>query len=375
LDLDVWKETSNQLHLRVDKAEKEALSRLSDVQLKTIVDDVQRLLDSEQRAPNARGLQAADWFAAYHTLDDIYSWFDQLAAQYADTVSKPTPIGQTTEKRSILQLRITAPGDASNRKRIWLEGLMHAREWISGTTIQYIADSLAQGYASGDARVKALLEKVVFVIVPVCNPDGYVYSWNNNRLWRKNREYTRNGRVYGVDLNRNWPDHWGGSGGSSSPSSETYRGPSAASSLEVKALIDAYVKEPNVVGAIDLHSYSQLVLRPYGWTTSSPPDEANLSRVGQQIASDIRSQSGKTYISQHSADLYLASGNVVDWWYGAAVDAKKKAGIPAPRPYAYCIELRPSDDDSQGFVLPPSEIIPTGQEIYAATLHFAEEAA
>lgn len=34
------------------------------------------------------------------------------------------------------------------------------------------------------------------------------YTWSNDRLWRKNR---RKGAICnGVDLNRNYPDHWGG---------------------------------------------------------------------------------------------------------------------------------------------------------------------
>ena len=62
-------------------------------------------------------------------------------------------------------------------------------------------------------------------------------------------------------MNRNWPDHWGKGGSSSNPSSDVYMGPSPGSEPEVKALMTAFKSLPNMIGAIDFHSYSQLVLR------------------------------------------------------------------------------------------------------------------
>jgi hypothetical protein len=373
LNLDVLEITADSLHILVGPKEKAKLSRIPGAILTTVVKNLQALIDAERINLSKASAENATWFNSYHTLDEIYNWFHQLARNYSDIVSEPVSIGTTIENRPILQLRITAPGDASNRKRIWLQGLMHAREWISGTTVQYIAYSLAQDYANGNARVRALLNDVVFVIVPVVNPDGYVYTWTSNRLWRKNREPTVKGFAYGVDLNRNWPSHWGGDGSSSIPISESYRGPYAASSREVQALRAAFVNEPNVIGAIDLHSYAQLILRPYGWTTSPAPDEAALSSVGEQFARDIKATTGETYASKRSIELYAMAGGVTDWWYSMAPQEKARAGIPGPRPYAYCIELRPAKAFSfLGFILPTSEIIPTGQEIYAGLLHFSE---
>jgi hypothetical protein len=376
LDLDIWGRAEDALHVRVDAKEKAALKKIPGVEVTTIVDDLQALIDNEVISTNQVSAQNTTWFNSYHNLDEIYNWFYQLANTYPSIVSQPVSVGTTIENRPILRLRITAPGDATNRKRVWIQGLMHAREWISGSTVQYIAYSLAQAYTNGNSRVRSLLNNVVFVIVPVVNPDGYVYTWTSNRLWRKNREYIVSGKVYGVDINRNWPSHWGGAGSSSSPSSETYRGPYAASTREVQALRAAFVNEPNVVGAIDLHSYSQLILRPYGWTTSASPHESALSSVGKQFANDIKATTGKTYTSQRSVQLYATTGDVVDWWYDASPSEKASAGVPGPRPYAYCIELRPATaSGNQGFILSASEIIPTGQEIYAGLLTFAETVA
>jgi murein tripeptide amidase MpaA len=93
----------------------------------------------------------------------------------------------------------------------------------------FVLRSLLSQYDS-DAEVKEIMDNIEFVIAPHINPDGYEYSRSNNRMWRKNR-----GERSGVDLNRNWDDHWGQSGASRNPWSETYMGPSAASEPEVKA--------------------------------------------------------------------------------------------------------------------------------------------
>lgn len=82
---------------------------------------------------------------------------------------------------------------------------------------------------------------------PFVNPDGFDFTWTDDRLWRKNRR--NNGNSYGVDLNRNYDDHWGGPGASDVPSSDTYRGPSAASEPEVQALTAFFLENTNIVGA------------------------------------------------------------------------------------------------------------------------------
>ncbi|KAI9594032.1 hypothetical protein BDF19DRAFT_341239, partial [Syncephalis fuscata] len=202
-------------------------------------DDVQKLIDSEKANKNSFAPEkygSPTWFNNYHELTELTNWYYDLAKQHSDIVTTPVVIGNTIENRPLLKFTITGPGDASGRKRIWLEAMQHAREWISAATLQYFVDTLVNSYAKGDTRVRNLLSQVEFVIVPVCNPDGYVFTWSSNRLWRKNREGIQNGRTYGVDINRNWPDHWGARGSSTNPSAEDYRGPSAGSTREVQAL-------------------------------------------------------------------------------------------------------------------------------------------
>src|SRR4029453_7368841 len=111
-------------------------------------------------------------------------------------------------------------------------GTQHAREWISPMTVMYIADRLLAGYAS-DPNIKALLDNVEFVLVPVVNADGYVYTWSTDRYWRKNRRDNAGTEGDGGDTNRNWGYKWGlDIGSSADPCSEVYRGTAAFSEPE-----------------------------------------------------------------------------------------------------------------------------------------------
>ena len=159
---------------------------------------------------------------------------------------------------------------------------------------------------------------------------------------------------------------WGGEGSSGTPASDTYRGPSPASEPETQALNAFFLSLTDVIGAVDLHSYGQLVLRPYAWTNSAPPAGAQLRAVGDGIRDAIRVPHDKAYTSaQWYSGLYPSSGVYMDWWHEQIFN-----GV---RPYAYTIELRPTTS-VPGFQIPPSEIIPTGEEVTAGLLYFIEAA-
>jgi len=100
-----------------------------------------------------------------------------------------------------------------------------------------------------------------------------------------------------------------------------------------------------------------LVLRPYGWTSANSPDERALKIIGDGVSYEILGNSGKKYTSQRSYDLYVTTGSASDWYYSAGIWA------------AYTIELR--DTGTYGFLLPPAQIKPTGEEIWASFKYFA----
>jgi Zinc carboxypeptidase len=306
------------------------------------------------------GNMYAQWFNDYKTYGQINSKLDEFAISRPDLVT-PINIGNSVQGRAIRGVKIQgAGGNRNHRPTVLINGVQHAREWIAAMTPMYIADQLISGYNSNPG-IRSLMDQVDVVVLPVINPDGYEYSWTTNRNWRKNRANNGDG-TFGVDLNRNWGQGWGlNSGSSPSTSSEVYRGPSAFSEPETRALRDYFHANQNIVSTIDFHAYSQLILYPWAFTpTPVMTDGPLFERLGNEMAQSIFDVHGETYlVGQVGIELYLASGASLDWTYG-------NQGA-----YSYTIELRP-DSPNPGFVLPASEIIPVGQENLPAFLDMME---
>jgi len=356
-DLDVWSHDSHLIiglnDIRVNDAHLEKLTQLG-VGYDVIVDDVESML--EKAAKEYVNETAADWFASYHTLSDFNNFYNNLTSTYPALI-KQTTIGQSIQNNNINAVVVTGTATGA-KKKIMLTGLQHAREWISPHTVAYIVNQLVTLYNT-DPTVKSIMDKVEFHVITIVNPDGYLYTWAgaSQRLWRKNRR-ANTGGTYGVDLNRNWNDHWGGEGSSGTPSSDTYRGTAPFSEPETKATSAYILANRPFGGYIDFHAYGQLILRPYGWTRTLPPDSAVQKTVGDQMRSQILAVNKVSYTSEPANQLYITSGSSDDWCYTEG----------AVR-LSYTIELR--DTGSYGFQLPPAQIIPTGQEIWAAVKYFA----
>lgn len=315
-------------------------------------EDVQALLDAQASSGAADG---GPWFADFKDYAAVHAYIDVLATLRPDLASK-LDLGTSLEGRTIFGLRITGPGDAAGRPGLLFNGCQHAREWISVMVPVYVADRLVRDYDT-DAAVQALVDSAVFYIVPIVNPDGYQYSWDEDRLWRKNRR-PNGGGSFGVDNNRNWGYQWGlDSGSSSNPNSQVYRGPAPFSEPETQRMRDFIVAHPDILAHIDFHSYSQLVLSPWGYVAAAPPSphDATFDALNQAMAAAMFDLHGQTYVGGPiGSTLYLASGGSVDWSWG-------DRGI-----FAWTIELR--DTGEFGFLLPADQIVPTCEEAFAAVV-------
>lgn len=304
--------------------------------------------------PAQGGVAGVDFFADFRTLDEINAQLDSFAAAHPDMVTTFT-VGTSLEGRAIRGVRITkAPAGSPG---VLFNSLQHAREWAGPMTTMYIADRLINGYGS-DARVTSLLNTAWIDVIPVVNPDGYVYTWSTNRLWRKNRR-DNGGGTWGVDLNRNWAFQWGGGGASTDPSNETYRGAAPFSEPESAAMGAYFAAQPLLAGHIDFHSYSQLILSPWGYTVVQPPNAGGFLALGNEMKSAILRTTGASYVAGPiGSTLYIASGSAVDHAFGLH-------GVPS-----WTIEVR--DQGSYGFVMPVSEIMANVTENYAAALELAD---
>ncbi|HWO02515.1 MAG TPA: M14 family metallopeptidase, partial [Blastocatellia bacterium] len=342
--------------------------------------------DAGRRTASSTGsVQTTLAEGSFHSYEETRTEFRALADSHPDLAQYVT-LGTSFEGREIFALKITrgAALDDASKPDALITGCHHAREWISVEAPVYFANQLINRYATDD-QIRYLADHLQIWIVPIVNPDGLTYSQRSPndsldgvRLWRKNRRTFSFGNCLssvGVDLNRNYPYQWriqgddacpdyctGGKrcidddiGASDDPENEIYRGPSAASEPEVKA-IKSLMDDPNhhFRAQLDYHNYSQLILYPWGYQELETPDASTLSSLAQQMSADMRAIANQVYHPEQAIDLYATTGSSTDYAYGTN-------RVPAP----FVVEMRPSCCD---FTVPESEIQVVNRENWAGAL-------
>ncbi|XP_065220168.1 carboxypeptidase B-like [Planococcus citri] len=355
--------TSVDIYIKKDRIDevKQALNNAS-MDFRILVEDVQRAIDEENppqkfeelnEFTNRKGHRLT--FEHYHRMADVHGFMDYLASARSSQVSVHT-LGESVEGRPIKMIKISS--GKPNASAFWIDGGIHAREWIAVASVSYIINELVENRDSLDKE----LQDTDFYIVPLLNPDGYEYSHESERLWRKNRRRNLGAFCVGTDLNRNWDYEWGGSGSSKFPCQEIYAGSGPLSEPETKAVANFILNnESKFKGFVTFHSYGQYILYPWGYAKRLPPDAEDLDRVGRIAAAAMKQAGGSSYsVGNSAALLYAAAGGSDDWAKGAA---KIK--------YTYTIELR--DTGRHGFLLPASHIKGSGKEAFAAIKAIAKE--
>uniref|UniRef100_A0A674PMZ1 Carboxypeptidase A1 n=1 Tax=Takifugu rubripes TaxID=31033 RepID=A0A674PMZ1_TAKRU len=321
-----------------------------DIQHSTMIEDLQVLLDEEQE-----GMESAARFAEprntdsfnysnYHTLSEIYSFQDMLVAENPRLVSKIV-IGQSYQGRALNVLKFSTGG--SKRPAIWIDTGIHSREWVTQASGTWFAKKIP--------ALTAILNEMDIFLEIVTNPDGFYYTHSNDRMWRKTRKPNPGSSCVGVDPNRNWDADFGGPGASSDPCSQRYHGPRAHSESEVKSIVDFVKAHGNIKAFISIHSFSQLLLYPYGYTRTPVKDQAELHSLAKKAITDLASMYGTSYRYGSIINIiYQASGGSIDWTYNQGIK------------YSYAFELR--DTGVYGFLLPANQILPTAMETWLALM-------
>jgi len=321
------------------------------------VQDFERYIERERAENEAKRSSEMNW-DAYQKLSVIQDWMDLKAQEYPDFLQTEN-YGKSTEGRDLKVLKISTGGNGV-KPAVWIDGGIHAREWISPATVSYMANELieiaAQGKENPDYKY---VSEVDWYINPNLNPDGYEYT-QIDRMWRKTRSKANSffpgfGCV-GVDPNRNWGYHWGGKGTSNNPCSQIYRGPMAASEPEVNSTQNyIYEKRDQIKLFLTFHSYSQMIFTPWGYDEEAEiDDKEDLMLVANNAKEALKSVHGTEYQAGSSPELlYAAAGGSEDF-------AKGIAEIK----FAFCYELR--DTGKNGFMLPPDQIKPSGEETFVA---------
>ncbi|XP_046334840.1 carboxypeptidase B-like [Haliotis rufescens] len=337
------------------------LMQKSGVSAKIRTQNLKQLNDAVYAQP-AEPSQYADFIEgvirhnAYYRLSDIDSYTSNFAS--FSGVSKSYLTRPTYEGRNTPYVEITG-GSGNNKKNIFIEAGMHAREWISPASALYFIDRLLHRRET-DSDANYLYNNFNWFVVPVSNPDGYEYTHTSYRYWRKNRRAVSGcGNSRGVDLNRNFDSMWGGSGSSGSCSSDTFRGPSVFSENESQNVRDKVQQIKSQQGTIhaylSIHSFSQLLLTPYGFASGTyPPNNNDILDITNRARTAILNSDGRSYRVGTPADiLYNADGGSHDW-----------ARLTENIQYSMTYELRPASGGLEGFVLPTSQIAPCSKEVW-----------
>lgn len=267
-------------------------------------------------------------------------------------------LGRSFEGRIIKGVKLSSgPG----RSGIFIEGGIHAREWISPSTATFLLNQLL---TSADPAVQDIATSFDWYFVPVVNPDGYAFTFDGDRMWRKTRK--PNGLCVGADMNRNFDFHWNGPGSSPDPCRYDFAGASATSEPEaanVARFITENRNSSRIETYISLHSFSQLIMFPYGHTAKKPHNYDDLTSIGKHGVDAMARRYGTVYQSGSIHEIiYPSSGGSMDWAYGVA-------NVPV----SFTIELRGPPDSEFMFNLPADQITPVGLETLDAFVAMLNE--
>jgi len=299
---------------------------------------------------------------SYRTYTEIVAYLDSIHTLYPNITTAKFSIGQSWEGRDIWVMKVSDnPNVDEEEPELFFHGDIHAREVITYTMLLYTLNNLTSGYGV-DSMITRLVNTRELFIAPTVNPDGLVYNQTSSPggggMWRKNRR--NNGSSYGVDENRNFAWRWGydNEGSSPTPSSETYRGPSAFSEPETQAIRD-FCNAHQFCIAMDFHSYANLHMYPWsGDYDGHTVNHAQFVTIATGMAAYTGYQTGCPW-----EILYNVNGGSIDWYYGEQTTKNKS--------YALTTEI---GGDGDGFWPEAYRIQPLCQENYLTCLYLLNNA-
>ena len=240
----------------------------------------------------------------YKKPDEIEDFVKDIHARYPE-ITELKSIGKSLEGRDIWAIKISDNAKVKENEPVFLVNAMHhAREVMTPEITTDMVEYLVTNYGS-NSEVTTWVDNTEIWVIPMFNVDGNFKMWNENSMWRKN---TRNG--HGVDINRNYPTGWNSCKGSSgNTGAQDYRGTAPASEPETQAMMN-FVSEIKPVFNISYHSYSEIVIYPFGCRPHKTPTDEAVESIGAEIGKKIDYKAGTAWEL-----LYNADGGDIDWMY------------------------------------------------------------
>lgn len=326
-----WEVNYKEGYLVVD-ASPEEIAYLENLGYRVEVDTKLSVLLQRPAKPLPNQLSGIPGYACYRTVEETLSTIQTIVAEHP-TLATAVDIGNSWKKTQnpnlgydLMVLKLTNSAVPGPKPIFFAMSAIHAREYTTAELNTRFAEYLVNNYGI-DADVTWLLDHHEIHLLLQSNPDGRKQA-ETGLTWRKNTNENYCGATStsrGADLNRNFAFEWGAHGGSSGTAcSETYRGPSAASEPEVQAvqnynlsIFPDWRDDPISAGApltatgafVDIHSYSQLVLWPWGFDEITGND-TQFQTFGRKLAYF------NEYTPQQAVDLYVTDGTTDDFIYG-----------------------------------------------------------
>lgn len=296
------------------------------------------------------GLSALPFSQGYHRYHELATEFVNATINYPDLFSPLISIGSSYEGRPMWVARMTANAQAvhPDRPAVLFTGGQHGKEHLGVEMCLHIMLMLIAGHTTPGSELFGLLQKVVVFIAPNVNPDGSEWDFDHTPgTWRKNRQALEGTTDIGIDLNRNWPYKWREGGAEGKPSMDSYEGPaplSAPESLALSQFISAHAVDGSerIRGAIDFHTFAELVLYPFGYTKTHTPEGMSSTQrerfrkvaIDMQTAMKVPGKADyKVMQSAYQVTVGSKSGVLIDWEWGQH------------KIFAFTIELPPKWED------------------------------
>lgn len=281
--------------------------------------------------------------SGYKQPADVETLIKGYASKHPD-IAAAESIGKSGQGRDIWALKITKDASAAHdpsKPVILYNGAHHAREVMSVEVPLDTIDTLLNGYGT-DAKVTHWVDSNEIYVMPMFNVDGSNQVFTNDNMWRKNTKgCAASGKCAsgtGVDINRNYPYQWAGCQGSSTQkSADDYHGTAAGSEVETQAMMN-FVGNIRPVFDISYHTYSEIVLWPYGCDGQHTPEQAVFADIGNKMAGLLPSDdsSSQKYTAGTPWEtLYSTDGDDMSWMY-------HQYGV-----YAYAIEVNGNNEGFQ----------------------------
>lgn len=306
------------------------------------------------------------FFDCFRPHDDVFAFLDALTAQNSALMTKLPNVSQTFEGRAIPAYRLSTTTTKTTKAKnaLYVQSLIHAREWQAGSSTFYTIAKLLDELRRGNARVTTLFESFDWYFVPIVNIDGYIYSGTVDRYWRTNRRVVdADGKpIEGVDLNRNFGPTELFNHKPELVDDETYPGEKPLSEPSTAGVFQFLTSLENLSGVIDMHTFGGDVLRPF----SNRPGEAPapfgplLKTLADRVSATLSKHAKTPYSSKTGAGLYEA--------YGCFDDSVFLA-------YNFTVPSLTIEVEGDDFIVPQSSIRPVGSAIFHGLLRFADETA